>query len=248
MSLSAALVLIMGAFAGGFINGFAGTGTALFALAFYLAVLEPPQAVAIVALMSALVGLQGVWVVRAAIRSQWQRTLRFVLPGLFGVPVGLALLAYVDARGLKLLIAGFLVVYGAYFGLRSTLPRLDRRTPLIDAAVGFGGGVLGGLASISGALPSMWVSMRPWTKAEARAVMQPLNVVILSFTVGLLMLRGSFTTEAWTAFALTFPVGLVAAQVGIAVFRRVGDDMFRRVLILLCLMMGLGIFARELLA
>jgi len=89
--------LTLGAAAGGFINGLSGTGTALFALGFYLVVLEPITAVAIVALMSVLAGLQGLWIVRAEIMARPARLLRFVLPGLVGVPVGLRLLDVIDA-------------------------------------------------------------------------------------------------------------------------------------------------------
>ena len=53
------LYLALGAMAGGFINGLAGTGTALFALGFYLVVLEPITAVFIVAFMSVLAGQIG---------------------------------------------------------------------------------------------------------------------------------------------------------------------------------------------
>ena len=81
--------LLLGATAGGFISGLSGTGTALFALGFYLVVLAPVQAVAIVALMSVLAGLQGLWIVRAEIFAQPRRLLRFLLPGLAGVPIGL---------------------------------------------------------------------------------------------------------------------------------------------------------------
>ena len=49
------LFLVLGALAGGFINGLSGTGTALFALGFYLVVLDPITAVAIVALLTVVV-------------------------------------------------------------------------------------------------------------------------------------------------------------------------------------------------
>ena len=64
------LFLCLGAVAGGFINGLSGTGTALFALGFYLVVLEPVTAVAVVAFMAVLVGFQGLWIVRDEIFAQ----------------------------------------------------------------------------------------------------------------------------------------------------------------------------------
>ena len=245
MTTEAVLFVILGAAAGGFVNGLAGSGTALFALGFYLVVLEPVTAVAIVALMSVVIGLQGLWVVRHNIASQPRRLFRFLLPGLAGVPAGLALLETINADTLRIGVAAFLVLYGGYFGFRARLPAFTRSTPWVDAGIGLTGGVLGGAASISGALPAMWLSLRPWSKSETRAVLQPFNVVILSTAVFLLFLKGAYDATALSAMLITFPVGIVAAQVGIYVFLRLTDTGFRRLLILLSLLTGLGIMIGE---
>ena len=238
--------LILGGLAGGFINGFAGTGTALFALGFFLVVLDPLPAVAIVALTSTLTGLQGLYVVRSELAHNKMRLARFILPGLVGVPIGISLLAFIDAGLLRLIVAAFLIFYGGYFGFRKALPRFERRTPVTDASVGFIGGVLGGLASLSGALPAIWLSMRPWPKGETRAVLQPYNVAILGTTVAMLAWNGVYTRETWMAFAVAFPTALLAVQLGIFTFKKVSDDHFRRALIILCLALGIGILLRDL--
>ncbi len=245
MNTETIVFLVLGAMAGGFINGLSGTGTALFALGFYLAVLEPITAVAIVTLMAVLAGLQGLWIVRADIFKHPKRLLRFIVPGLAGVPIGLWLLDFIETSTLRLLIAALLIIYGGYFGFRAALPAFSRKTPILDSLIGFVGGVLGGAAGVSGALPSMWLSLRPWTKTETRAVMQPLNMVILSTTVVLLAFKGAYGPSALQALMITIPCGLIAAQVGIFVFRRLSDLMFRRLLILLTLLMGLGILVAE---
>jgi len=237
--------LVLGATAGGFINGLAGTGTALFALGFYLVVLDPVTAVAIVAFMSALVGLQGLWIVRVEILARPKRLLRFLIPGLLGVPIGLLLLNVIDAGTLRVTIAALLIVYGLYFGFRTALSAFSRRTPWIDVGVGFAGGVLGGAAAVSGAIPAMWLSIRPWTKSETRAVLQPFNVAILSTTICLLFFKGAYDGPALTAMFITVPTGLAAAQLGIFVFRRLSDTGFRRLLIILTLLMGIGIMVSE---
>lgn len=245
MNTELLLYLALGATAGGFINGLAGTGTALFALGFYLVVLDPIRSVAIVALMSVLAGFQGLWVVRAEILAQPHRLLRFVVPGLVGVPIGLGLLEVIDANAMRLAIAAMLILYGGYFGFRSALPALSRRTPWVDASIGLIGGVLGGAASVSGAIPSMWLTLRPWAKSEMRAVLQPYNVAILGTTITLLFFRGAYDRTALQALLITVPIGLIAARIGITVFHRLSDTGFRRLLILLTLLMGLGLLVSE---
>ena len=248
-ALSAELItlLVLGATAGGFINGLAGTGTALFALGFFLQVLPPVTAVAIVALMSVLAGLQGLWVVRFAMKEKPARLLRFVVPGLVGVPLGILLLKAIDAETLRIGIAILLIVYGAYFSFRTSLPEFERRTPILDSGIGFVGGVLGGAASVSGAIPGMWLSLRPWPKAATRAVLQPYNVAILSTTVTMLFFRGAYDAAAVKSLFVVLPVGLLASQIGIYVFKQVSDNTFRRLLIGLTLLMGIGILLQLLL-
>ena len=239
-------VLLAGATAGGFINGMAGFGTALFALGFWLQIMEPLQAVAIVMVMSVASGLQGVWLVRRSILERPRRLAIFLVPALVGVPIGVSLLAIVDASTLKLVIAGLLILYGGYFAFRRTLPTFERPTPLVDGAVGFAGGLLGGAASLSGALPTMWLSMRPWPKAQARAVMQPFNVTVLLTGLLLLAWRGAYDTQTLIRIAVALPATMIAAQFGIELFRRLSDDGFRRLLIVMMLVSGLVLLAREL--
>ena len=238
--------ILAGAAAGGFINGLAGFGTSLFALGFFLSVLPPTQAVALVLLLSVVTGIQGVWVVRADVFEHPKRLLRFLLPALVGIPLGVQCLRYIDVQMLKLVIAGFLIVYGGFFTARRNLPQIDRPTPIVDATVGFLGGFLGGLASLSGALPTMWCSMRAWPKAETRAVLQPFNVCVLVLSAALLAVRGAYTTQTLWFALIAVPTALIAAQVGITVFKRVSDMIFRRLLIALCFVSGLLLMLREL--
>lgn len=246
MSWEGILYIVIGALAGGFVNGLAGTGTALFALGFFLVALDPISAVAVVSLMSVVTGIQGLWEIRTALTRNVARLMRFILPGLAGVPVGISLLTFIEADTLKLVIGGLLIVYGGFFSLRANLPKFERRTPILDSGIGLTGGILGGMASLSGALPVIWCSMRPWPKAETRAVLQPFNVAILFTTTLMLWWRGAYTTEAVTGFLIALPASLLAAQIGLRVFRRISDDLFRRLLIGLSLLLGLGILIRAL--
>ncbi|WP_282609597.1 sulfite exporter TauE/SafE family protein [Pelagibius sp. Alg239-R121] len=244
MTLEFLFYLAAGACAGGFVNGLAGFGTSLFALGWWLQVMPPVQAVAISLVMSVASGLQGVVLVHRSI--DWRRLSRFMIPAVIGVPIGIGFLADVNPMHLKLVVAGFLILYGGFFAFRRSLPKLTRPTPVIDMGVGFIGGILGAIGGLSGALPTMWCSMRPWSKMEQRAVLQPFNVVILSLATGLLWIKGGYDLETTLSIAAAFPVTLISAQVGITVFKRLTDDHFRRLLIVLMLISGLVLLLREL--
>jgi uncharacterized membrane protein YfcA len=240
------LLLLLGGAAGGFINGLAGFGTALFALGFWLQIMSPPEAVAMAVTLSVISGFQGVWIVRHTVLREGLRILRFLIPALFGIPLGVAALSIIEADALRIIVAGFLLLYGGFFSLRASLPKFERSTPKLDMGVGFLGGVLGGAASLSGALPTMWCSMRPWAKETTRAILQTYNVIVLGLTALLLLWKGVFDLEMLTRIAITLPVTLLAAQIGILLFKRLSDSAFRRLLIILMLVSGLILLARTL--
>jgi len=246
MDNSTIAFLILGAAAGGFINGLAGFGTALFALGFFLSIMPPLQAVAIVVIMSVLSGLQGVWIVRHAMFDNPARLLRFLIPALIGIPLGVTALSHIDAGSLKILIAVFLIAYGGYFSFRSNLPQIAGRTPLIDSCVGFVGGILGGMASLSGALPTVWCSMRTWSKNETRAVLQPYNVTVLLLTAIMLGWQGAYTWQVLTYLTVVIPVTMIFAQIGIIIFRRLSNVQFKRILIAMTFIAGTLLLVREL--
>ena len=245
MTFEIAFFVILGAAFAGFVNGLAGFGTALFSLGWWLQVMGPIDAVALALAISVITGVQGVWIVRHAIEPR--QLARFLLPAFIGIPIGLSLLDRLSPEPLKLLIGGFLLAYGLYFSLSRKLPAITRPTPILDGIVGFLGGLLGALASLSGALPTIWLSLRPWPKAKIRALLQSFNMTVLTLSTILLALKAVYDTSVLIALAIAAPVALASAQVGIAVFKRLNDADFRRLLIFLMLVSGVVLLGRSLL-
>ena len=240
------IFLLAGAAAGGFINGLAGFGTSLFALGWWLQVMPPVQAVALSLVMSVLSGLQGLWVVRGSI--SWGRLGPFLVPALFGIPIGLAILHRVDSGLLKMVVAGFLLVFAGYFIARRNLPSITRETPRVDRTTGFLGGILGAIAGLSGALPTMWTTLKPWSKEVRRAGLQPYNVAVLGLAAVLLAVQGIYDREALIRIAIAFPATMAASQVGIWAFGRLTDHQFRWLVVVLMFVSGAVLMVRKLTA
>jgi len=239
------LFLVLGALAGGFVNGLAGFGTALMALGFWLQIMEPPRAVALVLVVSCVTGVQGLWLVRQTIRTEWQALMRFLLPALPGIPLGIYCLHLVNPAVLEFLVAGLMILYGVFFLVRRTLPTLSRKTPLVDRVIGLLGGFLGGLAGLSGALPAMWLAMRPWPKDKTRAVLQPFSVATLLISAFLLATRGVYDFELLGWLVVASVSALLAAQFGMMVYKYVTSDQFRWLLIILLLISGIALLLTE---
>ena len=245
-SVTSVLLLAAGAAAGGFINGLAGFGTALMSLGIWLEVMPPQPAVAIVALMSVVSGVQSLWLIRREVKPGLKRLPRFLIPALVGLPLGAYILSWVTAGELKLLLAGLMLFYGVYFLFKRSLPTDLKPHPAADCAVGFMGGLLGGAASLSGVLPTMWCAMQPWTKMETSAVLRPYNIVVLSLAAAAFAVKGIYTWETLLVAAAAVPVTMAASAAGIALFKRLTNTAFRRLLIAMLFVSGLIIFLREL--
>lgn len=245
MSLESILLIATGAMFGGFVNGLAGFGTSLFALGWWLQVMDPIDAVAVSLVISVLTGIRGVWIVRHAVVVK--DLARFLVPAFIGIPIGLSLLAHLSPEPLKLLIGFFLLGYGALFAFQRNLPSLTRLTPILDGLIGFLGGLLGALAGLSGAFPTVWLSLRSWPKAKTRAILQPYNITVLGLAAFLLVLKGVYNGNVLLTLAIAIPVALISSQAGIAVFGRINDATFRRLLIFLMLVSGLALLGHGLL-
>ena len=85
------------------------------------------------------------------------------------------LVARADPQIFKLSVGVMLLVFptALYFIRKPMAFRFGGR--IADACVGFAGGILGGLAGLSGPLPTLWASIRGWTKDQRRGVFQIFN-------------------------------------------------------------------------
>ena len=246
MGADVIMLIIAGAFAGGFANGLAGFGTGLFALGWWLAAMPPLDAVITVVIMSLVGGVQGLYAVRNAI--DFGEQLRFLAPASIGIMLGYLFLDAVNVTMLKLLVASLLILFGGFFTFRKTLPKLTKRYLAADILVGVVGGLFGMVAGMSGAILTMGCSLYDWSKARRRALVQPFNMIVLGAVLALMIWRGVIESRIWLIVAVAFPFSVLGTQTGIFVFRRLNDRQFQRLLIWLILASGLVLLARELIA
>ena len=229
-------VVWLGAFLGAIAAGGAGFAFALTASAVWLHALEPVHTTMLVVACGTLLHVTLVWPVRRSIEPA--RLLPFAVGGLIGIPIGVALLTHVDTRGLKGALGLFLVVYGTYALLAPRLPEIRGGGRAADAAVGFVGGILGGLGGYSGVLPTIWTQLRGWRKDVARGVFQPF---ILMAHVVTLVLVGIAAMDAGGArmTLAAIPALYAGAWIGWRIYGRLDDRRFRQVLAALLVASGL---------
>jgi uncharacterized membrane protein YfcA len=231
------LLLLGGTFVAAFASGLAGFAYALIASAAFLHVMEPRDATAAILIGSTLAQFFTIWRFRASIDRR--RLMPFLIAGLVGVPLGTWLLGRVDREAVRNAVGIFLVVYALYGLIAPQLRVGGAGGRMADAAIGWIGGVLGGLAGLSGALPTIWCQLRGWTRDEQRAVYQPYILAMQLWALAALAASGNLTAQALRGFAWTLPAFLLGVSLGMALYARIDERGFRRVVLLLLLASGL---------
>src|SRR5437764_11502637 len=216
MATAAIFLLLVGALAGGFVTGLAGFGTALMALGIWLYVLPPSTAVPL-ALICSIVAqtstLPSFW------RSfDFKLVWPFLVGGLAGVPLGTVLVADADPRVFKLSVGVLLLVFSTALYVNRKPIAVSLAGRVADAALGFAGGFLGGLAGLSGPLPTLWASVRGWTKDQRRGVFQIFNGTVLSAALILQVASGFVKLNVFWLALLALPVTLLVARSGLRTY------------------------------
>ena len=239
MSAAAYALLLFGALAGGFVSGLAGFGTALMALGIWLYVLPPSLAVPLVLICSVssqISTLPAMWRV-----LDFKLALPFVIGGLAGMPLGAMLVARADPQIFKLSVGVMLLVFptALYFSRAPMKMKFGGR--VADAAVGFAGGILGGLAGLSGPLPTLWASVRGWSKDQRRGVFQIFNGAVLGAALCLQVASGYVKPEVFWLALLALPSTLIGARIGVRTYQALSDRNFYDVVLGLLFLSGIGL-------
>jgi uncharacterized protein len=236
MGMAHAVFLVAGALAGGIVSGLTGFGTAITALGIWVYAIPPTDASSLSIICSVVSQAQNLHLIWRHI--DWKRVLYFVIPGLFGVPLGTFLLPHIDPRLFKLGLGCFLVIYPAYVltGMRQIETAKGGKTA--DGAVGFVSGVLGGLTGLSGVLPVVWTDIRGWSKEQKRSVVQFFNMAILSFALVSHVASGLVTRQVAIEVLIVLPATVGGSWFGAFVYRRLADRGYQRVVMILLLISG----------
>jgi uncharacterized membrane protein YfcA len=239
------LVVAAGALLGASASGLAGFAFAATTLGLYAHFL--PHTAVSPLIVSASLTVQLIVMPMIWRRLDWRTALPFLAGGVCGVPFGAALLSVLSADTFRHLAGALLVLYAGTVLATGRLPALRVDSRMADAAVGFGGGVLGGFAGLSGILPTIWCSLQRWPKDRQRSVFQLFNTAMHVVTLTTYAVQGRLTAEVGGLFLAALPAVGLGAWLGFSLYRRIDDRAFARVLLVLLGISGIGLLAPALL-
>jgi uncharacterized membrane protein YfcA len=236
-------LFLVAAFIGGFASGLAGFAMGFVVSGIWLHILTPIQTTTLIVGYGLLTQGYGVWKLRHAL--SWQKIAPFIIGGMIGVPIGTMLLTYINPAHLRSGVGVLLVIYGSY-GLAQ--PRLKPVPDKVsaDAGIGFANGVLAGLTGLPGFIVTIWCQLRGWTKDVQRAVFQPVMLAAIVMNVISLGIAGAITATTMQLYLLGLPAMVVGLWAGFKLYGKLDDVAFRKVILVLLLIAGLGLISSQL--
>jgi hypothetical protein len=157
------------------------------------------------------------------------------------MPLGIMLVARADPGLFKLGVGLLLLVFPTILYFNRSPIALSFGGRAADAGIGFAGGVLGGLAGLSGPLPTLWASVRGWGKDQRRGVFQTFNWTVLTAALCLQTGTGFVTPEVIWLALLVLPITISGAWLDARVYRALSDRNFHDVVLGLLFLSGVGL-------
>ena len=231
-------LFLAAAFAGGLVSGVSGFAMGLVVSGIWLHIITPGQNALLIVLCGLVTQGSGIWRVRHAIA--WRAVLPFIVGGAVGVAIGTALLTMVDQTTIRVTIGALLIVYSLYGLLRPALGPVTGNLAA-ETAVGVANGLIGGLTGLGGIAVTIWCQLRGGAKDKQRAIFQPVMFATFAMTAVSLGLAGGYTVEAMKLYALALPALALGVWCGLALYGKLDDATFRRVILILLLAAGISL-------
>jgi uncharacterized membrane protein YfcA len=231
-------LFLVAAFAGGFASGLAGFAMGFVVSGIWLHILTPIQTTALIIGYGLLTQGYGVWKLRHALA--WENIAPFIVGGTIGIPIGTVLLTYANPAYLRSGVGLLLMIYGAY-GLTQPALKAVSASVSADAGVGFLNGVLAGLTGLPGFVITVWCQFRGWKKDFQRAVFQPVMLAAIVVNVISLGIAGAITADILRLYLIGLPAMVAGLLAGFKLYGKLDDVAFRKVILVLLLIAGLGL-------
>ena len=230
------LILLSGAFLGAFVQGATGFGSGLLINAFWLHIMEPTHAIPLNVVTSLFIS--GVPIYKLRKKLDFSKLKQFAIFGVVGIPIGMYLLVISYPSKLKFSIGILLVIY-ALLMLKISSFSINVNNKSINNIVGFISGVIGGLTALLGIIPVAWFSVQRLPKNTKRGTYEPFIFITSIAAIISFAFVGLYKIEMIFDLLKIIPALLVGSWLGIKIYNKINDNLFRKVVLGLILLSGL---------
>lgn len=231
MEINLLIVLIIGC--AGFVRGAVGFGDALVAMPLLAFVIPTVSSAPLMALSAML--MAGVLLVKEWKHLEFRPAALLTVCAMAGVPVGNMILAMGNERIIKALLGVIVFLFAIWSIKRPTrmLLKSNHSAPLF----GLISGVLGGAYNIAGPPLVVYSTLRSWSPAQFRSMMQAYCIVGSVWVVSFHAASGRVTKFVLMHFVVTLPVLILATIAGQRLTRNMNKERFT-VWVNICLLLS----------
>jgi uncharacterized protein len=219
-------------FLGGVVSGFSGFAFSAAAGAILLHVFEPIAAIPL--MMFCSIASQAMSLVKVYRFIRWREVAPLLIGGMAGAAVAVPFMASIHPHLFRIAFGVFLASYALYMLTRHLLIRRPLTPAAADTsgptlfAVGFTAGAVGSLTAMPGAVMVVWCELRGLSKENQRALVQPFIIAIQIFAIGLYCLQPrAIGFDLFRHLALALPAVALGTFIGMSMFSKVNDRIFR---------------------
>ncbi len=229
-------VFLVTVFFGGIVTGLAGFAMGLVVSGVWLHILTPLQTATLIVGYGLLVQSYGIWKLRRALK--WKAVAPFIIGGAVGIPIGAALLTYVNPDYLRIGVGVLLMAYSSYSLARPHLKPMHAGFA-VETGVGVLNGLLAGITGLAGPVITIWCQLRGWPKDTQRAIFQPVILAAFAMTAISLGFAGAVTADLVKLYLYGLPALAAGLWLGLKLYGHLDEAAFRKVILVLLFLSGL---------
>lgn len=232
------VVVVLGA---GFVQGLTGMGFAVVFTPLLVLVLPYPHAIVLMSLLLGSILSLGV-LVQTRHCLQPRHSWPLLAGAILGTPVGIALLAVLEARVLMLCIAVLALVVAAVGMVQ--LPGAIRRESRAAVIAGLLGGFLNGSTSMGGSAPALLAAIQGWPVQQSRAALVAFNLASYALAFIVATVKGIGGASLVLSSLWLLPLAALGSLLGNRIAPRLSQKVFARTLMVVVGSSGIvGLFS-----
>lgn len=234
-------ILLFGAFVAGIVQGATGFGSGLVLNAFWLHILEPSIAIPLNIISCLFISGLPIYKLRKSL--DFSKLKSFIFLGVIGIPIGMLLLTITKPSSFKVAIGFLLIIYSIWMITSRGFSIKVNKNRLIDQLIGLISGIMGGFAALGGLLPTIWVGLQKLPKNSQRGTYEPFIFITSIASIISFYFAGLITLSILVDFIKVFPALILGSWIGIRIYPKINEELFRKVILGLIFVAGLILLA-----
>ncbi len=220
-------------------HGLTGFGSALVAMPLLVLLMDIRDVTPLVALLTLTINAIFLVGLRRALVAH--RIMGLLGGAVLGVPPGILFLRYGNPRHLEIALGAVLILYALQALTGKTARAIGTRGALL---LGVFSGFLGGVVNLAGPPAVVYTASQPWTKEEVHVTLQFYFILAGIMIASGHALSGLTTGQTVRSYVLLLPALVTGCAAGYALHRRVRRDLYRRLVHVLLLALGIMLLWR----